>query len=138
MCVCLSTAGEPYRASTSGCASEGTSGLRRRQSLSFGWLDLEEEGSWDVEDTTGGGSEEKESFSGLGLIKGDGAEVGTEEDADRLGDGDEVEDGVGTKKERRVVTAEGDKEEEDSEIGVLGGGEEELVLVDVILLSEEW
>lgn len=136
VCVCLSTAGDPCRAPTSDRVSEGTSGFRRRQPLSFGWSDLEEEGSWDVEDTAGGGSVEKESTAGLGLIREDVAEVEKEEDVDRKGDGDEVEDGVGAKEERRGVTAEGDKEEEDLEIGDLGGGEEELVLEDVVLLRE--
>lgn len=79
---------------------------------------------------------EKESTAGLGLIREDVAEVEKEEDVDRTGDGDEVEDGVGAKEERRGVTAEGDKEEEDLEIGDLGGGEEELVLEDVVLLRE--
>lgn len=83
--MCTSTAGD---ARTSDCvrASVGTSGFSRGEALSFGWSDLEEEGSWDDEDTAEGGSN-----AGLG---GE-VEVETEEDVDRTADGEEVEDGLG-------------------------------------------
>lgn len=84
----------------------------------------------------GGGSVEKESIAGLGLVREDVAEVETEEDVDKPGDGEVVEDGLGAKEERRGVTAEGDKEAEDLEMGDLGAEEEELVLEDVVLLSK--
>lgn len=81
---------------------------------------------------------EKESTAGLGLVREDVAEVETEEDVDKPGDGEEVEDGLGAKEEHRGKTAEGDKEAEDLEMGDLGTEEEELVLEDVVLLSEYW
>lgn len=75
---------------------------------------------------------EKESIAGLGLVREDVAEVETEEDVDKPGDGEVVEDGLGAKEERRGVTDEA----EDLEMGDLGAEEEELVLEDVVLLSE--
>lgn len=77
------------------------------------------------------------SAAGFGLVREDVAEVDAEENVDRAGDGEEVEDGPGAAKgERRGGTAEGDKEEED--LGDLGAEEEDLELEDVILLSEWW
>lgn len=105
--------------------SKGTSGFSRWESL--GWSDLEEEGSWDAEDTAGGGggSVEKESAARLGLVREDVAEVETEEDREEIGDG------LGAAKEER--RAEGDKGEEDFEMGDLGAEEGELVLEGVVL-----
>lgn len=107
--------------------------------MSFGWSDLKGEGSGDVGDTGGGGRVEKyeESTAGLGLVRDDVAEVETEEEVDRTGDGAEIEDGLGAANEERGgLTAEGDEEEEDLEMGDLGAEEEELVMEDVVLLSE--
>lgn len=146
VCVCKS-AGDPCDSRTSDCVrvcvSRGTSGFWWSESLSLRWSDLEEEGSWDVEDTTGegGGSvdKRKESDAGLGLVRDDAAALETEEDVGRTRDGEEVEDGLGAaKEERRGLTAEGVEEEEDLEMGDLGAEEEELVLEDVVLLSEWW
>lgn len=99
----------------------------------FGWSDFEEEGSWDVEDMAGGGTVDT---AGLELAREDVVEAEAEEDVDRTGDGEEIEDGqLAAWEECRGVTVEGDEDEEDFEIGDLGE-EEELELEDVVLLSE--
>lgn len=133
VCVCVSTAGDPCGARNSdhACAS----GFGRSESLSFGGSDCEEEGSWDAEVRADGGSEK--SAVGLVLVREDLAEVDAEEDVDRTGDGEEVEDGLrAAKEERKGVTAEGDEEEEDLRMGDLGAEEEKLALEDFVLLSQ--
>lgn len=75
---------------------------------------------------------EEESGVGLGLVREDVAEVGTEDEAERTRDGEEEEDGLGAKEERKGVS----EEEEDLETGDLGAAEEELGLEDVGLRSE--
>lgn len=79
----------------------------------------------------------EKSTAGLGVVREDVAEVDTEEAVDRAGDGEEVEVGMGAgKEEPKGVTAEGDKDGEDLEMGDLGAEEDELAQEDVILLSE--
>lgn len=75
--------------------------------------------------------------AGLELVREDVVEAEVEEDVDRTGDGEEIEDGqLAAREEGRGVTAEGDEDEEDFEMGDLGDEEEELELEDVVLLSE--
>lgn len=105
-------------------------GFKRGESLSFCLSGGEEEGGWEVEETGEGGSVCEKSTAGLGEVREHVVEVDVEEDVDRAGDGEEDGAGAATE-ERKGVTAEGDKDEED-----LGAEEEELVLEDVILLSE--
>lgn len=142
VCACISAAGDPCEARTSDCVhvhvSEGTSGFRQSESLSFSRSNSEEQDSREVEETVEGGSgEEHESPAGLGLVRGDVAEVDMEEDVDTVGDGEEVENGLGAAKEEcKELTAEGDKEEKDLEMGDLGAEEVGLILEDIILLSE--
>lgn len=66
------------------------------------------------------------SAAGLGVAV-DVAVVDTEEDVDKAGDEEEVEDGLGAAREERTA-----EQEEDLETGDLGAEEKE----DVILLSE--
>lgn len=75
---------------------------------------------------------EEESGVGLELVGEDVAEVGTEDNVEGTRDGEEVEDGLGAKEERKGVS----EEEEDLAMGDLGAGEEELGLKDLVLLSE--
>lgn len=132
MCVCASAAGD---ARTSAGAHGVPSGFSQGESLSCGCSDFEEEGSWDDEDTAGGGS--VASTAGSGLITEGVEEEEADEDVDKTGDGEEVEDELGAAEaEHGVVTAGGDKREEDLEMGDFEAEEVEPVLEDVGRLSE--